>query len=163
MLEYVTAYLIQHKSISIPGLGTIYVERIPAQSDFVNRQLLPPAYHLRFDRYFDSPDREFFVYLSARKGMPDYEAIREYNEWAQQLRNEIDNQQEVKLQGLGLLARDESGNIVFESEGALQTYDVVVPSQRIIRTNASHQILVGDKEMTNVEMSGYFQEHVHRE
>src|SRR5690606_16028798 len=90
MVNLICSYLLQHKSISIPGLGTIYVERIPAQSDFVNRQLLPPAYHYRFDRYFDVPARDFFIFLGARKNIKDYEAIKLYNEWAQTLRNELD-------------------------------------------------------------------------
>ncbi len=61
MVKLISTYLIQNKSVSIPGLGTIYVERVPAQSDFVNRQLLPPAYHYRFDKYFDAPGKDFYI------------------------------------------------------------------------------------------------------
>ena len=39
MVEALYSYLLQHKSLSIPGLGTIFIERVPAQSDFVNKQL----------------------------------------------------------------------------------------------------------------------------
>ncbi|WP_315816313.1 hypothetical protein [Paraflavitalea speifideaquila] len=67
MTEALTSYLIQHKSISIPGLGTVYIERIPAQTDFINKQILPPSYHFRFDKYFDAPDKEFLrTWLSKR-------------------------------------------------------------------------------------------------
>ena len=155
MVQLIRTYLLQNKSISIPGLGTIYVERIPAQTDFVNRQLLPPSYHFRFDKYFDAPGKEFFTFLAAKKSVEDYEAIKLYNEWAMQLRNNIGTDTGTPLQGVGSLKRDGSGDIVFEATGAQQTFHVPVPAERIIRTNAKHTMIVGDKEVTNVEMSDY--------
>jgi hypothetical protein len=158
MIQLVNNYLLQHKSVSIPGLGTIYVERIPAQSDFINRQLLPPAYHYRFDKYFDAPEKEFFAFLAARKNIPEYEAIKMYNEWALGIRNNISTDHATVLEGVGELKRDDSGDIVFEAVGSLKTYDVAVPAERVIRTNARHAMIVGDKETTTMEMTGYLQE-----
>lgn len=164
MVDLVKAYLLQNSSVSIPGLGTIYVERIPAQSDFVNRQLLPPAYHYRFDRYFDAPGRDFFTYLSARQRIPDYEAIKQYNEWSVGLRSNIIAESPVVLEGIGSLSRDEAGDVVFAPEAPLKTYDIPVSAQRIIRTNARHAMLVGDKETTTADMNSYLQvEAVHKE
>ncbi|MBA4168672.1 MAG: hypothetical protein H0X41_14195, partial [Chitinophagaceae bacterium] len=151
-----------HKSVSIPGLGTIYVERIPAQSDFINRQLLPPAYHYRFDKYFDAPEKEFFSFIATRENIPEYEAIKLYNEWALGIRNGISADQAKVLEGIGSLKRDSSGDIVFEPLSALKTYDIAVPAERIIRSNARHAMIVGDKETTTVEMTDYLHE-VHKE
>ena len=162
MIQLINNYLLQHKSVSIPGLGTIYVERIPAQSDFINKQLLPPSYHYRFDKYFDAPGKEFFSFLAAMKSIPEYEAIKVYNEWAMGVRNSIGANKPAMLDGIGTLKRDTSGDVVFEPLSTLRTYDVAVPAQRIIRTNARHTMLVGDKETTTVDMTGYFQK-VHKE
>lgn len=162
MIQLIRTYLLQNKSISIPGLGTIYVERIPVQSDFVNRQLLPPSYHLRFDKYFDAPGKEFFTYIAARKKIEDYEAIRMYNEWALNLRASIGNNQIAALEGMGTLKRDFSGEVLFEAEGPLSTVSVAVPAERILRSNSKHNMVVGDREYTNIEMNDYLNE-VHRE
>ncbi len=162
MVQLITPYLLQNKSISIPGLGTIYVERIPAQSDFVNRQLLPPSYHYRFDKYFDAPGKDFFTYLAAKKNIEDYEAIKLYNEWALQVRNRISADQPAVLEGVGSLTRDSSGDIIFEPAGRAHTLAVPVPAERIIRTNSRHMMIVGDKEVTNVEMNDYLQVEVRR-
>lgn len=153
MVQLIKTYLLQNKSISIPGLGTIYVERIPAQTDFVNRQLLPPAYHFRFDKYFDAPAKDFFTFIAAKNRVEDYEAIKMYNEWAQQLRSTIGTENVTPIQGVGSLKRDLSGEIVFEPAGPQQTFHQPVPAERIIRTNASHTMIVGDREFTNVEMN----------
>ncbi len=158
MIRLINDYLLQHKSVSIPGLGTIYVERIPAQSDYINKQLIPPAYHYRFDKYFDAPGRDFFIYLSAKKRMPEHEAIKLYNEWALGIRNAIGTENSVNLEGIGLLKRAGSGEIMFEPAGPLKTCDIAVPAERVIRIDAKHTMLVGDKQTTTVEMSGYLQE-----
>ncbi len=162
MIELISAYLLQHKSISLPGLGTIYLERIPAQSDFVNRQLLPPAYHYRFDKYFDTPAKEFFMYLAASRQVEEYQAIKLFNEWSQDLRNHIGIEQPVALEGMGMLTRNTSGEIVFEPFAAVKTFEVAVPAERVIRMNTGHTMLVGDREMSSLEMSDYLQGNVRR-
>jgi hypothetical protein len=158
MEQLVRTYLLQKSSVSIPGLGTIYVERSPARSDFINRQLLPPSYHFRFDKYFDAPEKEFFTFLAARKKIEDYEAIKMYNEWALSLRNNIGTDQSTTIEGIGTLKRDVSGEVIFEPEAAIETFNVPVSAERVIRTNAKHTMLVGDREVSNIEMSGYLHE-----
>ncbi len=37
-------YLVLHKQLNIPGIGTFLVERKPADIDFVNKVVNPPAY-----------------------------------------------------------------------------------------------------------------------
>ena len=153
MIDILNSYLVQYNKLSIPGLGTIYLEKIPAQSDFINKQLLPPSYHYRFDKYFDSPDKEFFTFLAAEKEVPDYEAIHLYNEWSHQLRNNITTGQEVEWKHVGRLTRDKNGDVVFESEREVKSFFTPVPATRVIRTDAEHTMIVGDREVSNREMT----------
>lgn len=148
MTEALTSYLLQHKSISIPGLGTVYIERIPAQTDFINKQILPPSYHFRFDKYFDAPDKEFFTYLAQQKDIADYEAIKWYNEWAYELRNRLRIDEVVEWKGVGLLRKDVSGDIVFEASGAIPSPQQPAPAVRVIHSHTQHTMLVGDREVT---------------
>jgi hypothetical protein len=149
MSEALYKYLLQNKSLSIPGLGTIFVERVPAQSDFVNRQLLPPSFHYRFDKYFDAPDKDFFGFLSQQKNIADYEAIRWYNEWAYDLRNQIRTDNPVTLEKVGVLSKDLSGEIQFEALMPIESYLAPVPAIRVIRSHAKHVLRVGDKEVSS--------------
>jgi hypothetical protein len=158
MVAALNSYLVQHKRLSIPGLGTIYVERVPAQTDFVNKQIIPPAYHYRFDRYFDAPDKDFFTYLAAQREIADYEAIRWYNEWAYDLRNKLRTQEEVKWENVGTLRTDVSGEVIFEPQQDLVSFLDPVPAERVIRSNAQHTMLVGDREVTNTDMTDYLNE-----
>ncbi len=148
MNNVLVSYLLQHRSISIPGLGSMYIERIPAQTDFVNRRILPPDYHFRFDKYFDAPDKDFFTYLAKQQNIADYEAIKWYNEWAYELRSKLREGMEVQWDGIGTLKKDISGEIVFESAGRIPSLQEHTPANRVIHTHTQHTMLVGDQEVT---------------
>lgn len=148
MNNVLVSYLLQHKSISIPGLGSMYIERIPAQTDFVNRRILPPDYHYRFDKYFDAPDKDFFTYLAKQQNIADYEAIKWYNEWAYELRSKLREGQVIEWAGIGTLKKDISGEIVFESAGRIPGMQEPTPANRVIHTHTQHTMLVGDQEVT---------------
>ncbi|HEY0676743.1 MAG TPA: hypothetical protein VGD17_00605 [Chitinophagaceae bacterium] len=159
MIGILNGYLIQHKSISIPGLGTIYLERLPAMNDFTNRQIHPPSFRFRFDKYFDAPDKDFFTFLATHRNIPEYEAIKQYNEFAYDLRNRIRHEDKFHWPQVGTLSKEMSGEIHFES-AVLDTYLPPVNANRVIRQDAPHPILVGDQELTTNEMSEYLNETV---
>jgi hypothetical protein len=158
MFQVLNAYLFQHRSISIPGLGTIYLETLPANVDVADRTMLPPAYRFRFDKYFDAPDKEFFSYIASQRNILDYEAIKWYNEFSFELRNRIRIEDQVKWDGVGVLKKDGSGSVVFESTGGNTLFMVPTPAMRVNRQDAQHTLLVGDQERTNVEMNEWLQE-----
>jgi hypothetical protein len=154
MFEVLNSYLFQHKSISIPGLGTIFLERLPANTDVGNRNFLPSLYYFRFDKYLDAPDKDFFSFLAAEKNIPDYEAIKWYNEFSHDLRNRIKQEEKVKWDDVGFLKKDYAGNVVFESAPQNPEFLKPVQANMVIRKDAQHHLLMGDKEITNYDLVG---------
>jgi hypothetical protein len=135
MFNVLNNYLFQHKSISVPGLGTIYLEVTPAQGDATGKNILPPSYHFRFDKYFDAPDKDFFLHLAAEKNIPDYEAIKWYNEFSYELRNKIRHEEKAEWEGVGILKKDDEGNIVFESTAGTPAFLAPVPAEYLNHNN----------------------------
>ncbi len=162
-MEVLNHYLFQHRFISIPGMGTLYMDRVPARTDFVNRQLLAPGFAFRFDKYFDAPDKEFFTYLSSRMQLPDFEAIRWYNEYAYGLRAKIRAREHAVWEGLGSFHADDNGDIFFEAFPQALPSKKPVPAIRVIRAQAGHAVLVGDQERSSSEMPELLEESVHVE
>ena len=153
MFDVLNSYLFQHKSISIPGLGTIFMETLPASIDTSTKNILPPLYYFRFDKYADAPEREFFSYLAAQKNVEDYEALKMYSEFAFELRNKINLEEKVKWEGVGELKKDYEGNILFESSLGNPFFLQPIPARKVIHPDAKHLLLVGDTERTSVEMN----------
>lgn len=162
MWQVLNAYLFQHRSISIPGLGTIYLETMSANVDVADRTMQPPTYQFRFDKYFDAPDKEFFSFVAAQRNILDYEAIKWYNEFSFELRNRIRAEEEVSWDGVGILKRDGSGGVLFEPAPAQLSFLRPVPAVRVVRQDAQHSMVVGDRERTSGEMNEWLQDHARR-
>lgn len=152
-MDVLNSYLYQHKRISIPGLGTLHMERLPARTDFVNARILAPMYRFRFDQYFDAPDKDLFGYLAQQLGVPDFEAIKWYNEFAYSLRSKIRSNELAEWPGLGAFRADEKGEIFFET--AHPPFEPAQPvlANRIIREQSEHTVLIGDVETTNTAIT----------
>lgn len=162
-MDVLNSYLYQHKRISIPGLGTLHMERLPARTDFVNARILSPVYRFRFDQYFDAPDKDLFGYLAQHLGLPDFEAIKWYNEFAYSLRSKIRANEVANWPGLGNFKADDKGEISFETE--TPAFDLPLPASahRIIREQVEHAVLVGDREMISSELAEHASEEVYVE
>jgi hypothetical protein len=158
MYAILNKYLFLNKSIPVPGLGTISMESLPASIDASTRTILPPTYRFRFDKFFDSPDKDLFTYLSTQQNISDYEALRQYNDFAYSLRDKLNYFREAPWEGLGILKKDDSGEIHFESSISNPSFLQPVPAEKVVRANAKHMMLVGDRERTNREMSDWFAE-----
>ncbi len=151
-------YLIQHKSISIPGLGTIQADTVPASIDAAGRCAIPPSVAYRFDSYFDAPDKEFFSYLARKNRISDYDALRTYNNFAYALRDRLNQQQSAEWEGLGTLVKDETGLITLVRTRPAPEFIRDIPADKLLRDDAEHTLLVGDRERTSSEMTQWFSE-----
>jgi hypothetical protein len=158
MYSILNRYLFLHKSIPIPGLGTICLESQAATIDASTRTIHPPVYRFRFDKFSDSPDKDLFAYLSTQQKISDYEALRQYNDFAYSLRDRLNYFREAPWEGLGVLKKDDMGEIHFESSILNPSFLKAVPAEKVVRTNARHMLLVGDRERSSREMSDWFAE-----
>ena len=158
MYAILNKYLFLNKSIPLPGLGTICLESQAASIDASTRSILPPTYRFRFDKFFDSPDKDLFSYLSSQQNISDYEALRQYNDFAFSLRDRLNYFREAPWEGLGILKKDDMGEIQFESSIPNPSFLQPVPAEKVVRANAKHMLLVGDRERSNSEMSDWFAE-----
>src|ERR1700722_21004881 len=145
MVQVLNAYLYQHRSLSIPGLGTIYLETFPASVEVADRTMLSPVYRFRFDKYFDAPDKEFFSFLATQANLLDFEAIKWYNEFALDLRNRIRAEDEVRWEGVGVLRKNGTGDILLESAGDPAFLQQPVPALRGDGRGAHNNFLCGGR------------------
>ena len=152
MTDVLNSYLLQHHSINIPGLGSIYIQKIPVTTDFVNKQLYPVSFTYRFDKRNDTPDKSFYNYLASRKKISEVEAERWYNEFSTTIRSNVKADGYFEWKDVGVFKQDANGEIIFE-EHRNQLPLKPVPARRVIRKDAQHAILVGDQEKTNLQMS----------
>ncbi|MBX3253625.1 MAG: hypothetical protein KF862_05740 [Chitinophagaceae bacterium] len=148
MFNILYQYLIQQKSLSLPGLGTLQLQHIPAISNFSDHIIEPPAQKVTFDDMYDSPNKNLFQYVSAQLKIEEWEAIKKINDFSFDLKNELKHGNEIIWDKVGVLKADLSGAVLLDNRTITYDYIQSVAAKRIIRTNTSHTILRGDREVS---------------
>ena len=152
MFEPLYLYFIQHKQLYIPGIGTFILERTPARVNFPNRTIDSPVYYTSLKNGGDHL-KNFFSTLGELLQLSDREAVIKFNDFVFDLKKRVNNEGEVKWQGLGKLCKGLAGEIRFEEEPINLVFNSPVPAEKIIRQNAEHAVRVGEDERTSVQMT----------
>jgi hypothetical protein len=145
-------YFIQSRSLSLPGIGTFDLFRISAQTDFANRKILAPGYTISYDSINDAPHKDLFDYISRKRSIPEWEAIKEVNDFAFDIKQQLRSGQEVAWEGIGLLRAGVGGDIFFEPQSLQYSFINPVSATRVVRQGLNHPMLVGDRELGTHEM-----------
>lgn len=155
MVEILKKYLVLRNSISIPGTGTIYIERIPASADIENKQIIAPQYKYCFDKYSDTPDKDFFNYLSSQKKVAEYEAIELYNQFAQHIRARLKSDENVELAEIGLFKKNNLGETIFEAYKKISPLCMPVYAEKLVAGNTPAGTSTGNIQATMAPETSY--------
>jgi hypothetical protein len=152
MFDLLYQYFIQQGAVSLPGIGSFVLNNTVVVTDFVNKQLHPPKQTISFNGLSDTPSRALFIYIAQQQGVSEWEAIKALNDFAFRLRSDLRSGKTVLWRRVGHLSADLSGEVRFEPQPQADVLPAV-KAERVIRTDAPHNIRVGDTEKTNVEMA----------
>jgi nucleoid DNA-binding protein len=160
MPQLLRLFFVQHKSVSIPGVGSFQLLRKPATSDIASRQLLAPQYSIHFDSINDTPSRDLFAYISRKKNVSEWEAIGLVNEFSVQLKESLRTGKKFEWPGLGSLETIPGGQLILKQEDISCDFLPTVSSNRVIRREAEHTVLVGEFERSSGESQQWLEDDV---
>jgi hypothetical protein len=151
MYEELYQYLIHHRELPVPGVGTFRLERKPAVSDFPARMMMPPVYSVAFQLPSPTPSRIFYSWLGAALHISDRDALRRFNDFAFDLKQQLNEGTSVHWQGVGRLSKGLAGEVKFVADAI--DLEKPVPAEKVIREKAEHMVRVGEQEKTAEEMT----------
>jgi hypothetical protein len=154
----IASYLFQHKTVSLPGLGRLRIEALPAQSDFVNKAMLAPHPSIRYTTDIDNGEQDALVqYLSQKQSISWLAASEKLNQWAADAKTLLRQNGQFYLAYTGTFFQ--KGQQLSFTQASLPTaFFPPVSAERAIHPEADHSMLVGDKETTAAKMTEYFAE-----
>jgi nucleoid DNA-binding protein len=155
MYQYIHKYFALHKNVSLPGIGSFTVENQNAKLDFIGKTLHAPSHNIRYNKY-DKADESFYRFLSKETGVDETDAYGNFNNFIQQLKTQLERDHVVILAGIGTLTKNTLG-YSFIADETLQRYFSDVHAERVIREDAQHKVIVGERERTSAEMHEHFQ------
>lgn len=159
MEDQLYKYLLQHKRLALPGVGTIQLERSAAQHDYANKVFTPPVYTFSFDRNHDMPSKKLFSWLAGNLGISEWEAIRKLNDFAFAVKKQLQAGKLINWDGVGTMQSALSGEVRFKPVEIFFPYELPVMAEKVIREKAAHTILVGEQEKTSGEMEELLSHH----
>jgi hypothetical protein len=152
MYETLYQYFIQHKNLIVPGVGTFLLERKPAVSDFVNRQINPPSYLVIVRTSPESPTIHFFKWLATALHISDHDAIIRFNDFVFETKKQINDGASIDWHGVGTISKGLSGELKFSPVPEI-IIEKPVAAEKLIREKAEHMVRVGEDQKTSAEMT----------
>lgn len=117
MDQYLYSYLILHRQLALPQVGSFTMQAEPARFDQAAGLLYAPRHEIRFsDTAEPKSEKRFFHFLAARTGGDEVAAIQQFHEYMQRLRAGLSEGKEVSIAGMGILRKEAGGEIVFHAK-----------------------------------------------
>jgi hypothetical protein len=145
-------YLVLHKQLNIPGIGTFQVERKPADIDFIGKVVNPPAYTVALHHGNTTASKKVFSWLSDVFNISERDALSRFNDFAFELRDKVMAGGKLQWDGVGVLSKGLAGEIRFDASLKGMTIGEPIPANKVLRENAQHLVRVGEEQKTSTEM-----------
>lgn len=157
MEQLIASYLFQTKHCPLSGLGNLRIIPTATITDFSNKLIYPPTPVIQLEQK-EGDATPLISYLSKQSGTSFTESQKAYEAFCMRLKDHASQNGGAVWEGVGSFQADESGHIRFRPEELPVDFKQPVDAIRVIHPEATHQVLVGDKETTNVAMTEYFSE-----
>lgn len=146
-------YLIQHKQLPVPGIGTFLSERKSAEFDFANRKVNPPSYSIVLNPGGHLPGQPFFAWLANLLGISGREAIFRFNDFAFDMKKQISEGAVIEWNGVGTLKKGLAGDVKLTPLVRALIVEKPITAINVTREKPKHMVRVGEDEMTSAEMT----------
>ncbi len=156
MEELIAAYLFQHHYCPVPGRGQLVIKEKPACYVLGEKKLYPPIPFIEFNSQPCSSD-DLLNYISLRLQVPVEAARQGLDNYSARL-EKLDAFAEMVIPGAGKFYTTTEGELVFKSISAVEHFRPPVHAERVIHPQATHAILVGDKESNSAQMAEFYSE-----
>jgi len=148
--QLLAQYLFQYRKLSIPGVGTLEMVEASPQFNVVDQLMMPPLFSCRLHPADAVPEHQL-SFLSASLNKAPGETRLVLDRFGSRLRTQLSDRA-IRWTGIGTLS-SRGGHIALDADVLAPAGLQPVPAHKIIRENAAHAMLVGDRERTTVEMS----------
>ncbi len=139
MYQIIATSLFQNKKCNLPGIGTLLMVNHCAETDFINTHIQSPF--------------ETIEFIAAKKEDIFFDEFAEISEIIQKGLKEKGS---FLLNGIGTFTESDTGKLNFIATILDPIFTPYAEAIRVIRQDATHEILVGDQQSTNTEMTEYY-------
>ncbi|MFL5811273.1 MAG: hypothetical protein ACJ749_17255 [Flavisolibacter sp.] len=144
VLALLTKYLVQYKRVSIPHIGTFEIIQQSPELKIADKLITPPSFITRYVNNDRVPEHQV-RFIASSEHYTKETLEEELSLFGENLKNRIQNSP-FSWNGFGTL-RYASSELVFDPQQIQFDSLQFMPAVKIMRENAQHRVLVGDRQM----------------
>jgi hypothetical protein len=144
VLALLTKYLVQYKRVSIPHIGTFEIVQQSPQLLIADKTISGPVFITRYVHNDRVTEHQVRFIASCEKTAKET-LQEELSLFGKNLKSRIE-QSPFRWNGFGTLRYAASG-LVFDPQNIEFDSLKYVPARKVVRDNAQHTVLVGDRQM----------------
>jgi nucleoid DNA-binding protein len=144
MLASLYKYLVLNDTVSIPGVGNFKILRHSASLQ--HSAIHPPSSEIIFEPGTALADKNFYHFIALENNSTDVDAVRKLQDFAYQLKKEINSNAFVELKGLGVLSKNSIGEIIFKPASSAQNYLPVLNLQDVLHRSEDTFVTSSEEE-----------------
>lgn len=160
MEELIESYLYKNNKCPLPEVGTLKVTSIKAVAWYAEKKIVAPRQQVNFSDAVSSPE-DFISFIAEREKITGIEAGQLLSNYCKKLKN-LHGQEESHLSNTGRFFVNAEGILVFKANEIPGLYMPPVHAEQVLHQEATHNMVVGDKETNSTEMAAYFAEAANR-
>lgn len=150
MIDLVLRYLLNHKEVSLKGIGTFSLRNVSSVIDFPDRLLYAPKTILEYSASA-SDSEDFHRWIENDQQLSAHTAKDKLEFFVKDFQQKLSKHKNVEWEGIGVFSKNEENLLSFQP--AFDTFiGDPVKAEKIIRKDAEHYVKVGEEEKTNIEM-----------
>lgn len=154
MEELIQSYLYKNAKCPLPQVGTLKVTSIKAVAWYAEKKIVAPRQQVNFSDAVTAAD-DFISFIADRKNITESEAMKLLSDYCRNLKN-LAAREESQLLQTGKFFVNDEGVLVFKANEIHGYFMPPVPAEQVLHQEASHNMVVGDKETNSAEMAAFF-------
>ncbi len=144
-------YFISNRSLSLPGIGTLQLDRQSARYNFSDKLMQPPAFGVSYKPVSIVKNTGLISWLAAEMQISRDDAAGKYEAFIKEFKEQLSAGNEINWNGIGTFKQNESGQLGF-LPGESSSGQIPVTAEKLIRENAEHAVKVGEEIRTSTQM-----------
>lgn len=154
MERHIVSYLFQHKKCPLPGIGSLEIHDGSAYISYPDKKVMAPRPAIRLTNNTVMPDA-LQEYISGMENIPVWAAQNQLTDFCRKLQA-LDTNAEMPLPDAGVFFKTTDGKLSFHSVSVPAVFLPDVDAEKVIHPDASHEMLVGDRQTTSTQMAAYY-------
>jgi hypothetical protein len=145
--QFIQDSLFRQRRSCLPQLGVFTLQHIPARYDVTSKTITPPVEEIHFSENRED-DGKCLEWIGQREHLTPTVAKMKMDKYLDLLKQQLKTGRPFEIPGVGVLRADTVGRLTFTAEEMPLERDSL-ELQPVIRPEASHKVLVGNKEIVN--------------